>query len=82
MTNAAIKLDMCTSQTCMRENTGEKSPNKPGRGDLKQNNYHWFEVECKKKRTEYRKLKVYTNVMLIITLKEREHVRIQSIKRL
>ena len=57
MTNAAIKLDMCMSQTCMRENTGEKSQNKPGRRDLKQNNYHWFEAECKKKRTEYRKAK-------------------------
>ena len=81
MTNAAVRLDMYKSQACMREDKGETNQNEPRRQEIEKNKYPWFDAECKKKRAEYRKLKVCIKVMLIIIPKEREHVRIKSIKK-
>ena len=81
MTNAAVRLDMYKSQACMREDKVEKNQNEPRRQEIKKNKYPWCDAECRKKRAEYRKAKVCINVMLIIIPKEREHVRIKSIKK-
>ena len=65
----------------MGEDKGETNQNEPRRQEIEKNKYPWFDAECKKKRAEYRKLKVCIKVMLIIILKEGEHVRIKSIKK-
>ena len=60
LTNAAVRLDMYLSQTCMREDKGQKKKkkkNEPRRQEIKKNKYPWFDAECKKKRAEYRKAK-------------------------
>ena len=57
MTNAAVRLDMCKSQACMREDKDEKNPNEPRRQEIKKTKYPWFDAECEKKRAEYRKAK-------------------------
>ena len=57
LTNAAVRLDMYQSQTCMREDKGKKNQNEPRRQEIKKNKYPWFDAECKKKRAEYRKAK-------------------------
>ena len=61
LTNAAVRLDMYQSQTCMREDKGQKKKKKKksqeDREIKKKNKYPWFDAERKKKRAEYRKAK-------------------------
>ena len=81
LTNAAVRLDMYQSQTCIREDKGKKSQNEPRRQEIKKNKYLGLTQNARRKGPSIEKLKVCIKVMLIIIPKEREHVRIKSIKK-